>query len=58
MATGTELILEELPSSLLEQHGSELAEIDRSFTAAQEALEQKVEHLLQEQQEHNLSSEE
>ena len=58
VSTGKELILEDLPSSVVEQHGADLAEIDRVVTLAQDVLEQKVEQLLQEQQEQILSSEE
>ena len=58
VAAGKELILEELPSSVLNWHGADLAEIDRGMSAAQDVLEQKVAQLLREQQEQNLSSEE
>ncbi|CAL8462472.1 g2005 [Coccomyxa elongata] len=58
VASGKELILEDLPDTVLEQHGSTLAGIDQCLTAAIESLEQKISQSLQEHQGHDLSSEE
>ncbi|BDA46335.1 hypothetical protein COCOBI_08-4270 [Coccomyxa sp. Obi] len=55
VASGKELILEDLPDSVLEQHGSSLAELDQCLTAAIESLEHKISQCLQG---HDLSSEE
>lgn len=49
LATGKELILEDLPASVSEQHGSVVAAIDRRLTARQEELKRRVDMLLLDQ---------
>ncbi len=58
VASGKELVLEDLPDSVLEQHRSDLAGVDQCLTAAIESLEQKISQSLQGHEGHDLSSEE
>lgn len=58
VASGKELILEDLPDSVVEQHGSNFAGIDQCLTAAIESLEHKISQCLQGHRGHDLSSEE